>query len=239
MTSRNILLGGNYGFGSRWVSDRCVSSICQNFSESGRSLKRPGGADVVVHSSPGGGSHSFAAAAAHFVRSTDLCGFQRVGLGAVAWLASHGTTKGKDFCGFAVRCRLTVSYQSRPPIAGMGAPVASDPARAGQGGRPPFVTSRARYARRGCAGPRFEKSAKSATLILASHQQDRFAAELQFHNMGSGDRAAGSRQKKSGKLRVSGLIAVDADRVGEKLAGHLPSDVAVAAMLCGAVNRVN
>ena len=164
--SANILLGGNDGFAARWVSGRCVGRAGQNFLGSDRPAGRFRGADVAVHSPPGDGSHGFAAAAAHFFQSTHFYGFQLVAWFIVARPPSHSMDQAADFCRFQVPCRLTVSYppaSHRAIVQGWPASIAApDRAR----GVPPFATSRARDARRGCGGTRFQKRAETGQSLL-------------------------------------------------------------------------
>jgi hypothetical protein len=235
-TSANILMGGNSGFRSRWVFGRGVCRDRQNFLGSARRIGALDGAGVVVYLAYRNGSRSSRAVAARFFESTDFCGFQRVGCRIVAWPASHGSMKSANFCGLQGAGRLTVSYPSRWPVAvGQGGvALITRPDRAG--GVPPFATTHARYARRGCAGPRFQKSAPRT---LPSNHKVSEVGELQFVQTGSGVRADRFGQKLAENCGVSGGSGVDAKGVRGKVAGHVPSDVAVVAMLCGAVHRVN
>ncbi len=239
LTSANILMGGNSGFRSRWVSGRCVCRDRQNFSGSSGAAASIGGIDVVVHSLPGDGSHGFAAAAAHFIQCTDFCGFQRVAWFVVARPASHSMGQATDFCGFQAACRLTVSYPpSHRAQIGMGA-MAGRAQLGGEGGRPPFHRALVLHLRRGCGGTRFQKKAETGPSSLPSQNDGSEAREIQVGRMGSGVRASSARQKLAEKRGFRGARVGFAKGVGGKVAGHVPSDVAVAAMLCGAVNRVN
>ena len=239
LTSANILMGGNSGFRSRWVSGRCVCRDCQNFSGSARRIGALDGSDVVVHSLPGDGSHGFAAAAAHFIQCTDFCGFRRVGRRTVARPASHGAMGMADFCASQGAGRLTVSYPPSARVAaGQGrAPSTVRPDRAG--GCPPFRRALVPHPRRGCGGTAFQKKAETGPSALPSHSDGSEAREIQVGRMGSGVRTASGRQKLAEKRGFSGARVGFPKGVGGKVAGHVPSDVAVAAMLCGAVNRVN
>ena len=229
-------MGGNSGFRSRWVFGRGVCLDRQNFLGSARRIGALDGAGVVVDLAYRNGSRSSRAVAARFFESTDFCGFQRVGCRIVAWPASHGSMKSENFCGLQGSGRLTVSYPSRWPVAvGQGGvALITRPDRAG--GVPPFATTHARYTRRGCAGPRFQKSAPRT---LPSNHKVSEVGELQFVQTGSGVRADRFGQKLAENCGVSGGSGVDAKGVRGKVAGHVPSDVAVVAMLCGAVHRVN
>jgi hypothetical protein len=238
-TSANILMGGNSGFRSRWVFGRGVCLDRQNFLGSARRIGALDGAGVVVDLACRNGSHSSRAVAARFFESTDFCGFQRVGCRIVAWPASHGSMKSANFCGLQGAGRLTVSYPPRWLVAvGQGGvALITRPDRAG--GVPPFATTHPRNARRGCAGPRFEKKAETGPSALLSNHKVSEVGELQFVQTGSGVRADRFGQKLAENCGVSGGSGVDAKGVRGKVAGHVPSDVAVAAMLCGAVHRVN
>lgn len=235
----NILRGGNSAFVARWVFGRRAWLGRQNFLGSDRARARFRGADVVVLSSPGDGSHSFGIGAAHFFESTDFCGFQRVAWFIVARPASHGMGKGTDFSGFAVRCRLTVSYPPSSPVAldqGRAASTARpDRAR----GVPPFAASFAPDARGGCGGTGFQKRAETGLSILPSQSDLADGREIKFGQMGSGVWTAQGRQNLAEKRGFSGAKVGIPKGVGGKVAGHVPSDVAVAAMLCGAGIHVN
>lgn len=239
LTSANILMGGNSRFRSRWVSGRCVCWDRQKFSGSARRIGALDGAGVVVHPAYGGGSRSLGIGAARFFESTDFCGFQRAGRRTVARPASHGGLGMPNYCGLQGACPLTVSYPPSARVAAGqgGAPSTARPDRAG--GCPPFAASRCRYARRGCGGTRFQKSSETPPITLPSHDDRSERREVQFNQMGSGVRAASSRQKLAEKPRFRGARVGFPKGVGGKVAGHVPLDVAVAAMLCGAVNRVN
>jgi len=235
----NKIRAGYSGFRSRWVSGRGVCRDWQNFLGSARRIGVLDGAGVVVNLAYRNGSRSFRAVAARFFESTDFCGFQRVGCRIVAWPASHGSMKSANFCGLQGAGRLTVSYPSRWPVAvGQGGvALITRPDRAG--GCPPFRRALVSHPRRGCAGPRFEKKAKTGPSALLSNHKVSEVDELQFVQTGSGVRADRFGQKLAENCGVSGGSGVDAKGVRGKVAGHVPSDVAVAAMLCGAVHRVN
>ena len=232
----NKIRGGYSGLRFRRVFGRGVCRDRQNFLGSARRIGALDGAGVVVDLAYRNGSRSSRAVAARFFESTDFCGFQRVGCRIVAWPASHGSMKSENFCGLQGSGRLTVSYPSRWPVAvGQGGvALITRPDRAG--GVPPFATTHARYTRRGCAGPRFQKSAPRT---LPSNHKVSEVGELQFVQTGSGVRADRFGQKLAENCGVSGGSGVDAKGVRGKVAGHVPSDVAVVAMLCGAVHRVN
>jgi hypothetical protein len=147
--------------------------------------------------------------------------------------------KSANFCGLQGAGRLTVSYPPRWLVAvGQGGvALITRPDRAG--GVPPFATTHPRNTRRGCAGPRFEKKAETGPSALLSNHKVSEVGELQFVQTGSGVRADRFGQKLAENCGVSGGSGVDAKGVRGKVAGHVPSDVAVVAMLCGAVHRVN
>jgi hypothetical protein len=232
-------MGGNSGFRFRWVSGRGVCRDRQNFLGSARQIGALDGAGVVVYLAYRNGSHSSRAVAARFFESTDFCGFQRVGCRIVARPSSHGSMKSANFCGLQGAGRLTVSYPPRWLVAvGQGGvALITRPDRAG--GVPPFATTHPRNTRRGCAGPRFEKKAETGPSALLSNHKVSEVGELQFVQTGSGVRADRFGQKLAENCGVSGGSGVDAKGVRGKVAGHVPSDVAVVAMLCGAVHRVN
>lgn len=239
LTSANILMGGNSGFRSRWVSGRCVCRDRQNFSGSARRIGALDGAGVVVDLAFRDGSRSSRAVAARFFKSTNFCGFQRVTGRTVARPSSHGMGKGTVFCGSPVRCRLTVSY---PPANGAQIGMGGMAGRAqlgGEGGRPPFRRALVPHPHSGCGGTGFQIKAKAGPSALPSQIDASGGREIQVGQTGSGVRVASSRQKLAEKCGFRGASVGFPKGVGGKVAGHVPLDVAVAAMLCGALNRVN
>jgi hypothetical protein len=238
-TSANILLGGNSGFLARWVSDRGVWRVWQNFSGSARRIGALDGAGVVVDLAYRSGSGWRSRSSARSFKSTVFCGFQRVAGWVVAWLPSHGRMESTDFRAFRVPCRLTVSYPpSQAAQIGMGGMLAL--AQLGSaGGRPPFDRAGHLHPHGACAGQTFEKTAGRRHCALPSRCDVSRVREVQKLQMGSGVRDARGREKSAEKCGFSGAKNVDQTGVRGKVAGHMPSDVAVAPMLCGAVNRVN
>lgn len=238
-TSANILMGGNIDFGSRWVFVRCVCRSWQNFLGSDRPAGRIRGVDVAVQSSPGDGPRSFAAVAAHFAKVADFCGFQSIVKQAVAWPASHGLGRGAQMLAFMVPSRIIVRYATQARIdRDGGCPASIGSAHTGEGAFPfPWraasqCPSRSRRAKIG-------NNAQRPVSSLASHWTFRSKAELYRRKMGSGVRVGKYPQISKEKGGFSGAMGAYADRVRGKVAGHVPSDVAVVPTLGGPVNRVN
>lgn len=238
-TSANILMGGNFDFGSRWVSVRCVCRSWQNFLGSDRPAGRIRGVDVAVQSSPGDGPRSFAAVAAHFAKVVDFCGFQSIVKQAVAWPASHGLGRGAEMLGFMVPSRIIVRYATQARIdRDRGCPASIGTAHTGEGAFP-FPWRAASQCPSRSRRTKIGNNAQASVSTLASHWTFRSKAEPSRHEMGSGVRVGKYSQKSKEKSGFSGARGAYAKGKMGKVAGHVPSDVAVAPMLGGPVNRVN
>jgi hypothetical protein len=238
----NKIRGGYSGLRFRRVFGRGVCRDRQNFLGSARRIGALDGAGVVVYLAYRSGSRSFRAVAARFFQLTDFCGFQMVDFGGVCLVLSVWFRQRLANASF-LAARLLIGNLTRSCLFGLimgrqgGVALITRPDRAG--GVPPFATTHARYGRRGCAGQRFEKKAETGPSALLSNHKVSEVGELQFVQTGSGVRADRFGQKLAEKCGVSGGSGVDAKGVRGKVAGHVPSDVAVVAMLCGAVHRVN
>lgn len=239
LTSANILMGENSGFLAQWVSGRGVGCFRQNFLGSDRPAGRFRGADVAVHRLPGDGSRSFGIGAAHFSKVTLFCGFPAKAVMLVARPSSHDVEKSAVFCCFSVSRRLTDSYQHRPPLCGSGGWARSRRSAQVEGGCPLSPTRADTMPVALAPDQDLKKAANTHPSILSSQSEGMRRAERQVSRPGSGVRTAAGRQNLAGKRRFSRVMVFEPNGVGVEVAGHEPSDVAVAEMLLGAVNRVN